>query len=120
MVSSKDPVKFWLFLVTLMLATAVAVLLLDISIKAAILEESNALRLAIEAERNNRYERRTENPSANGASGNGSHSGDVVDINDAGLEKRDAAKEDTGATKKVVARRPAKPGSARATPEIQG
>ena len=120
MANTKDPVKFWLFLVALMLATAVAVLLLDISIKAAILEESNALRLAIERERNEQFVRRTEVPNANGASGNGSHPGDVVDINDAGLEKGDAAKEDTGDSKKVVARRPAKPRPARATPEIQG
>jgi hypothetical protein len=120
MTNAKDPVRLWLFLVVLMLGTAVTVLLLDFGIKAAILEESNALRLAIERERNEQFVRRTEVPNANGTSSDDSYSPDVVGINDARLETRDAPKEDTGTPKKTTAHRPAKPGAAGPTPEIQG
>jgi hypothetical protein len=120
MANAKDPVKFWMFLVALMLATAVAVLLLDISIKAAILEESNALRLAIERERNEQYVRRTEVPNPHGASGNGSYSSDELGVDATRLETGNAANRTKEPAKKVTARRTAKPrptGSATEIPE---
>jgi hypothetical protein len=44
---TQDKIKFWVFLVAMMLGVSVAVLLIDMTIKAAILEESNALRRVI-------------------------------------------------------------------------
>jgi len=40
-----DKTKFWAFLIGLMVAVAVAVTLVDLTIKAAILQESNAFKL---------------------------------------------------------------------------
>ena len=43
----KENVKFWALLAAVMLAVSVAVMLIDLGIKAAILEESNTLRRMI-------------------------------------------------------------------------
>jgi hypothetical protein len=42
-----DKTKFWAFLIGLMVAVAVAVTLVDLTIKAAILQESNAFKLSM-------------------------------------------------------------------------
>jgi hypothetical protein len=46
---SKDTIKFWTFLTMMLLGVAIAVTLIDLTIKAAILSESNALKLRMEA-----------------------------------------------------------------------
>lgn len=73
--------KFWTFLSIVILATSVAVCLLDLGIKASILEEAGRLRRAIEAE----HERQAETiPS--GTSHNGSDPTGVLDLNATGME----------------------------------
>lgn len=47
MSDSKDSIKFWTILAGMFLGCAIAVMLIDISIKAAILDESNRLRQLI-------------------------------------------------------------------------
>jgi hypothetical protein len=79
---SRDTVKFWSLLAVMILAVSCTVLVVDLSIKAAILEESTKLRLAIEAERNDRA---TEATTAR-ASYNGSDSSSLLDLNAAGME----------------------------------
>jgi hypothetical protein len=54
MTSNQDTMKFWTVLAGTILVVAVMVMLIDMSIKAAILGESNELRLVIERERNGR------------------------------------------------------------------
>jgi hypothetical protein len=88
----KENVKFWTFLASAILAVAVAVMLIDMSIKASILEESNSLRLLIEGGRNDQA-RKTRAMDA--TSGNGSRSPDVLGANDAGLETGNVPASDT-------------------------
>lgn len=79
-------VKFWAFLASAILAVAVLVMLIDMSIKASILQESNALRLVIEGSRNDQG-REARNMDA--APSNGSSPPNVLAADDAGLEKGD-------------------------------
>jgi hypothetical protein len=67
-----DNQKFWTFLVSAILATAVMVLLIDMGIKGSILEESGKLREAIDHERAVR--------AANNAAGTRVHRGHPPDV----------------------------------------
>lgn len=90
---SNDTIKFWTFLTVMLLAVAVAVTLIDLTIKASILAESNAMKLAMEdwevrhgQENIRRPDKRNHPDPAN----NGHLSGDVLATGNAGLEARDA------------------------------
>lgn len=79
---SEDKTKFWVVLIAIMLGVSVAVLLIDMTIKAAILEESNALRKLILGVQDDR----SAETSNNGASDNANRPGPVLDIFPAGME----------------------------------
>ena len=87
--SSNDTLKFWTFLTICLLAVAVAVTLIDLTIKASILAESNAMKLRLEEFEVNHgqeiYGRIDQGNSANG-SVNGHLPGNVLATDDAGLE----------------------------------
>jgi hypothetical protein len=63
---SKKQAEFWAFVLMMCIAVSCVVLLVDFGIKAAILEESNKLRLTIEEEEVRRSGRRREEANANG------------------------------------------------------
>ena len=63
---SKKQAEFWVALIVLCIIFAVAILLVDFGIKAAILEESTRLRLAIEDEEVRRSGRNTAGTNAVG------------------------------------------------------
>lgn len=48
---TRKQAEFWSLIIAMMIAVAIIILLIDFGIKAAILEESNKLRLVIEKER---------------------------------------------------------------------
>lgn len=96
--TTRDNIKFWTFLAGMILMVAVAVLLIDMSIKAAILGESNALRLTIEEERNDR----SAKTNGHGSSNNGRNSSSVLRLNATGMETGDVA---NGAKKTVQSRK---------------
>lgn len=103
----KDNVKFWTFLAGMILMVSVTVLLIDMSIKAAILEESNALRLVIEESRNGQ---RKESADHKRTSGNGSGTPDVLGQYDAGMETGNVRQSGNGTSKARTRRQPiAKP-----------
>lgn len=85
--ASDDKMKFWAVLVAVMLGVSVAVLLIDMTIKAAILEESNALRRTLLGVQDDGSPKASDN----GASHNGNSSGPVLDIFPAGMETGDVA-----------------------------
>ncbi len=66
---NRDNIKFWTVLAGMILLVSVAVLLIDMSIKAAILGESNSLRLLIEGEYNDRAAKASSNGTGNHTSG---------------------------------------------------
>lgn len=65
---TKKNTEFFTILFVICLVTAVAVMVVDFGIKAAILEESNALKKVIDRERNGR-----QRPAKDRASDNGRH-----------------------------------------------
>lgn len=86
---SKDTIKFWTFLLMMLLGVAVAVTLIDLTIKASILAESNSLKLAMEeweVRNGPKQAGRIDKRDRDNASHNGSFSGDVLATGDAGLE----------------------------------
>lgn len=91
---SKDTTKFWTFLLIMLLAVAVAVTLIDLTIKASILAESNSMKLAMEEWEVNygrkvsgrRDQRNTVDPADNGYL-----PGDVLGSGNAGMEAGNAA-----------------------------
>lgn len=93
-------VRFWAVLAVMILLVCIAVSMIDLSIKAAIIEESNNLRLFMESVRNGQ---RTEGPDKSGANSNGTDnvavSGDVLDLNSARVETRNVRKRGTPRTK---------------------
>jgi hypothetical protein len=93
MAEPKNNSKFLPILLGLMLVVAVIITLVDISIKASILEQANKFRLGIEEARNEQY---ASGASQNGASNytpnNGSISSNVLDIQPTRLEKEDGDK----------------------------
>jgi hypothetical protein len=87
MQDSNEKIKFWAVLIGIMLGVSVAVLLIDMTIKAAILEESNALRRTLLGVRD---DGQTEaNPY--GTNHNGNSSSPVLDFFSAGMEAGNVA-----------------------------
>lgn len=82
-----EQIKFWAVLVAVMLGVSVAVLLIDMTIKAAILEESNALRRTLLGMQD---DRQTE-ASSNGTGHDASHPGPVLDKFSARMEAGNVA-----------------------------
>jgi hypothetical protein len=91
---SNDTTKFWAILTMMLLAVAITVTLIDLGIKAAILAESNSMKLAME-EWEVRYGQkvsgRTDTGNSSDGTLNGRISGDVLAANDAGLEAGNAS-----------------------------
>ena len=88
--TSKDSIKFWTFLTIMLLGVAIAVTLIDLTIKAAILSESTAMKLAMEE-----WEvRNGQEISGRNSAGNHSNSSDngnlpigLLDTGNAGVEE---------------------------------
>ena len=97
-----ENVKFWTFLTTMILAVAALVLIIDMSIKAAILQESNDLRLLIEGERNVRGSKET---APQRTSGNGSGTPHVLGEYATGMETRNVSQGDSKPAKAPRPRR---------------
>lgn len=93
-------VRFWAVLAVMILLVCIAVSMIDLSIKAAIIEESNNLRLFMESIRNGQ---RTEGTDKSGANTNSTDdpavSGDVLAFNPPGMETRNVHKRATPRTK---------------------
>src|SRR5258708_38920343 len=84
-----ESMKFWTFLATLILFVSVAVMLVDISIKTAILEESNLLRRIILDEQDLMANGRgKEEAGLARTTNNGSSNGNLLDFDAAGGETR--------------------------------
>jgi hypothetical protein len=108
-----ENVKFWALLAGVMLSVSVAVMLIDLSIKAAILEESNTLRKVILGERETKA-------GSNGASHDVANRSPVLDNDATGLETANVWPRTNGQTPVVSPRkspRP-KPGTQGNPPEI--
>ena len=94
-----DKLKFWALLAIVLVAVAVTVTLVDLGIKASILEQANAFRRDLERARNGQAPVGT---SANGADNNSAHdgsvSGDVLGVFPAGMEEGSLPKHDKNAT----------------------
>jgi hypothetical protein len=79
-----DKTKFWVFLIGALLAVSVLVLLLDMGIKSAILEESNALKRTMNEVKWNGAGPGPDKADSNGASNHGSddasNDGDNVSV----------------------------------------
>jgi hypothetical protein len=92
---SKDTIKFWTFLTVMLLAVAVAVTLIDLTIKAAILAESNRVKLAMdewwEVQNGQKADGRTDERNRANGSIDGNLSGDVLATDNAGLEAGNAS-----------------------------
>lgn len=96
MSESKDTIKFWTFLTVMLLGVAVAVTLIDLTIKASILAESTSLKLAMEEwEVRNGPKQAGRPDTGNSAdnSHNGHFPGDVLATGNAGLAEGSANKE---------------------------
>lgn len=87
---TKRQAEYWAFILALMITIAVAVLLIDFAIKTAILEESNKLRMMLEAEevrRNGQKPKPTDaGRAANISDNNPSIPGDVLVVDTPGME----------------------------------
>lgn len=85
-----EKTKFWVFLIGALLAVSVLVLLLDMGIKSAILEESNALKRTINEVKWNGTGPGPDQANSNGASNHGSddasNDGDNVSLFPARME----------------------------------
>jgi hypothetical protein len=89
---SKKQAEFWAALIVLCIVTALVVMLVDFGIKAAILEESNALRLVIERERSGQSaDTAAQNGANNNASNNGPIPANVLDNEPTGMEAGSAS-----------------------------
>jgi hypothetical protein len=102
--TSNDSIKFWTFLTVMLLGVAVAVTLIDLTIKAAILAESNSMKLAMEEWETNYGQKvsgRLDPRNYPDANNNGHLSGNVLDSRDAGME---AGSADNGDKKPIPAR----------------
>jgi hypothetical protein len=123
----RDTIKFWTVLAGLILMVSVAVLLIDMSIKAAILAESNALRRAIlhmseechDSECPGVHYDRSAKASPNGASHDSTSGSSLLDFVPTGMETGDVA---NGSKAPVRAKRPGgtrpKPGTPRNTGDV--
>jgi|SRR5215469_426782 len=89
---TESKIKFWAVLVIICLMVAVAVTLVDLTIKTAILQESNSLRLFIESVRNDARTIRPDESRANTDNGNnGVVPPNVLDLDSARVETRDVS-----------------------------
>ena len=99
-VKTPDNIKFWTFLAGMILLVACAILFIDMAIKTAILQESNALRLVIEGE----YNDRAAKTNRNGSNNHRGDTGPVLGKFPTGMETGDVA----NGTKKAVQSRKAR------------
>lgn len=84
-----DKTKFWAVLIGVMVAVAIAVTLVDMTIKAAILQESNAFKLAMNEAKHGTGQRPAQtNPNGtdNHSGNNGGDAGDDVHLFPARME----------------------------------
>jgi hypothetical protein len=104
---SRKQTEFWAVVLIVCLVTAVAVTLLDFSIKASILEESNALRIEIERWYRGRLgETTAQNGDDTNSRIDAPFPGDVLDIDASRLEKRSAPNGGKTVSGKVPSRKP--------------
>lgn len=101
--TDRDTIKFWTVLAATILVVSILVMLIDMSIKAAILQESNSLRLVIEEQRNRGARKTAANP--DGADNDSSNPSVLLDIDATGLEVGDVANGHKAATHKPRSRR---------------
>ena len=88
-IPKNDSIKFWTFLTIMLLAVAIAVTLIDLTIKAAILAESNALKIEMEeweVRHGPKQAGRIDARNSDNNSHNGNLPGDVLDSGNAGME----------------------------------
>lgn len=103
---TKKQAEFWVAILVLCLFTAVAIMLVDFGIKAAILEESNRLRLTIEEEtvrRGQKPVRTNEDRNTNDISNDPPLPSDVLVVDSSRVEERNTP---NGATAKGANIRP--------------
>ena len=92
---SEGKIKFWAILAIIILAVAIAVTLIDMSIKTAILAESNSLKQLIDGQRTKRSNQiRVDTDSAD----NSPVPDDVLDIDTARVEARNVRDRDKTST----------------------
>jgi hypothetical protein len=94
---ANDSLKFWAFLTMMLLGVAIAVTLIDLTIKASILAESNAMKLRMEEwEVTHGQKSAGRNVEGNPSNGHfdGSLSSDLLGTDDARLETGNAANGD--------------------------
>lgn len=115
MKESKDNIKFWTFLAGIILAVSVTVLLIDMSIKAAILEESNALRRVLLGVQDDR----SAKANSNGASNDANRPGPVLDKFSAGMEAGNVPNGNQAPVSKANGRKQTQPRTPRNSGEIQ-
>lgn len=82
-----DNMKFWTILASAILAVSILVMLIDMSIKAGILAEADALRTLIESQGHGRS--RQEKGTSFGAYRHDSDAPDLLDFHATGMENRD-------------------------------
>jgi hypothetical protein len=75
-----DKTKFWAILIMVMVAVAIAVTLVDMTIKAAILEESNALKERLNSVARSGSDKANSNGASNHSTDNGSNDSDDVHL----------------------------------------
>jgi hypothetical protein len=119
---SKDNVKFWTVLIGVMLCVAIAVTVVDLTIKAAILDESNKLRMVIENWDVKHGQRAAESDgerTARDAGFNGAVSPDVLAVSTTGLETGHVPASGNGMVARPARRKPrSKPGTPADNPEV--
>lgn len=119
---SKKQAEFWVALIVLCIIFAVAILLVDFGIKAAILEESTRLRLTIEDEEVRRSGRNTTGANAVGIDNDRSNDpafpADVLVDNPSRMEKGSSANGDKtpGTNPRKRRAQPSRPSSSRTIP----
>jgi hypothetical protein len=94
---SKRQLEFWMAILILCLITAIIITLVDFSIKASILEQSNKIRLEIEEwNRGQGRGRQAEDGASYNADNNSPLPGDVLGKHTTGLETRYPDNKNTG------------------------
>lgn len=114
---NKRQLEFWAFIIIMALGASIAVLLIDFSIKTAILEESNKLRLVIEGWQGGQHRQTTD---ANGVVPDPDNDapipGDVLVVNSPGMETGSGANgskasDKSASNRRAQSRRPSSPGT---------
>lgn len=114
---NKKQLEFWAFIIIMALGASIAVLLIDFSIKTAILEESNKLRLVIEGWQGGQHRQATD---ANGVVPNPDNdapiSSDVLVVDPPGMETGSGANgsktpDKSTSNRRAQSRRPSRPGT---------